>query len=76
MLKRYQKKKREMFPSPNAFLRQNLQKGKTKCKKNKFLVLSGCLRFVIVVFPDHTHLLVLIISMRRIYPEVVLSFYY
>ena len=32
---------------------------------------QGCLRFVIVVFPDHTHLLFLNCFLQRIYPTYV-----
>ena len=34
---------------------------------------QGCLRFVIMVFPDHTHLLFLIIPQPKIYQRVLLS---
>ena len=35
----------------------------------------GCLQFVIVVFPDHTHLPVLILSLEIKYPLVLVSQY-
>ena len=44
MLKRYQKKKKEIFSSPNAFLGQDQQKIKKKMSKNEFslLIISIC----------------------------------
>ena len=44
MLKRYQKKKKEIFSSPNAFLGAKLAKNKEKMSKNEFslLIISIC----------------------------------
>ena len=42
---------------------------KQKSNKTKFAVPWGCLRFVIVAFPDHTHLLFILFLQPRVTSE-------
>ena len=55
--------------SPGSLNRNNIG------LETNFLAVSwGCLRFVIVVFPDHTYLLFLVLQMRIFSHPSVLTF--